>query len=134
MDRRPRIDCLQTRPRPDFAAALDGALGLAGTAVAEGARVLALPEHCGWTTLEGGVSVAAPGAVGVGPVDGGGERHCRALVVGRWGDPISEGGDRTGVRHATLDLDDMAVARARTLSLAGDRPYVLIETPDRLAS
>jgi predicted amidohydrolase len=61
MDRRLRIACLQTRPRPDFAGALDEARRLALTAVAEGAEFLALPEYCGGLRTEGGA--LAPPAV-----------------------------------------------------------------------
>jgi predicted amidohydrolase len=61
MDRRLRLACLQTRPRPDFAGALDEARRLAGTAVAEGAKFLALPEYCGGLRTEGG-AIAPPAA------------------------------------------------------------------------
>lgn len=55
------IACLQTRPRPDFAAALDEALPLAGAAVDGGARMLFLPEYCGGLSTEG-PAVAPPSA------------------------------------------------------------------------
>lgn len=41
------IACLQTRPMPDIALALDEALPLAETAVAAGAEAIFLPEYCG---------------------------------------------------------------------------------------
>jgi len=44
MARNAHIACLQTRPMPDFASALDEAMGLAETAVAQGAQFLFLPE------------------------------------------------------------------------------------------
>ena len=52
------IACLQTRPRPDFQAALDEAIALAEEAVASGADFLTLPEYCGGLKTEG--SVFAP--------------------------------------------------------------------------
>ena len=56
------VACLQTRPRPDFAAATDEAIGLAEEAVEEGARFLLLPEYCGGLRSEGPALVppAAP--------------------------------------------------------------------------
>ena len=47
------IACLQTRPRPDFQAALDEAIALAEEAVASGADFLTLPEYCGGLKTEG---------------------------------------------------------------------------------
>ena len=47
------IACLQTRPRPDFQAALDEAIALAEEAVAAGADFLTLPEYCGGLKTEG---------------------------------------------------------------------------------
>ncbi|WP_435136372.1 carbon-nitrogen hydrolase family protein [Pseudopelagicola sp. nBUS_19] len=41
------IACLQTRPMPDFASALDEALPMAEAAVQAGADILFLPEYCG---------------------------------------------------------------------------------------
>lgn len=52
------IACLQTRPRPDFAAALEEAIGLAEKAVRLGATFLMLPEYCGGLRTEG--SMFAP--------------------------------------------------------------------------
>ena len=47
------VACLQTRPRPDFRAALDEALLLADTAARAGADILFLPEYCGGLKTEG---------------------------------------------------------------------------------
>lgn len=55
------IACLQTRPRPDFATALDEALPLAEAAVKAGADILFLPEYCGGLKSEG-AAVAPPSA------------------------------------------------------------------------
>lgn len=41
------IACLQTRPRPDMASAIDEAMPLAEAAVLAGAEMLFLPEYCG---------------------------------------------------------------------------------------
>ncbi|MEM6481583.1 MAG: carbon-nitrogen hydrolase family protein [Pseudomonadota bacterium] len=55
------LACLQTRPRPDFATALDEALPLSKEAVASGAQILFLPEYCGGLVTEG-AAVAPPSA------------------------------------------------------------------------
>lgn len=47
------VACLQTRPQPDFDAALTEALTLACQAVDRGAQFLALPEYCGGLKTEG---------------------------------------------------------------------------------
>ncbi len=47
------IACLQTRPMPDFATALDEALPLAEAAVRAGADILFLPEYCGGLQSDG---------------------------------------------------------------------------------
>lgn len=55
------IACLQLRPMPDFAAALNEALPLARSAVADGAQMLFLPEYCSGLKYDG-PAVAAPSA------------------------------------------------------------------------
>ena len=55
------IACLQTRPMPDFASALDEAMPLAQAAAKAGADILFLPEYCGGLKTEGG-AVAPPSA------------------------------------------------------------------------
>ena len=62
MPRAVNIACLQTRPMPDFDAALAEAMPLAETAVQEGAAILFLPEYCGGLKEDGPVLVppAAP--------------------------------------------------------------------------
>ncbi|MEX0364883.1 MAG: carbon-nitrogen hydrolase family protein [Ruegeria sp.] len=47
------IACLQTRPMPDFASALDEALPMAEAAVQAGADILFLPEYCGGLRSDG---------------------------------------------------------------------------------
>ncbi|MCZ0813641.1 MAG: carbon-nitrogen hydrolase family protein [Pseudomonadota bacterium] len=51
------IACLQTRPMPDFASALDEALPLAEAAVKAGADILFLPEYCGGLRSDNGALV-----------------------------------------------------------------------------
>ncbi len=53
MTRTADIACLQTRPMPDFASALDEAMGLAQSALSNGAQFLVLPEYCGGLKSEG---------------------------------------------------------------------------------
>ncbi|MEM9812364.1 MAG: carbon-nitrogen hydrolase family protein [Pseudomonadota bacterium] len=50
-----QIACLQTRPMPSMAAALDEALPMAETAVRDGAEMLFLPEYCGGLRAEGAI-------------------------------------------------------------------------------
>ena len=47
------IACLQTRPMPDFASALDEAMPLANAAATAGADILFLPEYCGGLKTRG---------------------------------------------------------------------------------
>ena len=47
------IACLQTRPMPDFAQALDEAMPLANSAATAGADILFLPEYCGGLKTDG---------------------------------------------------------------------------------
>ena len=47
------IACLQTRPMPEFASAVEEALGLADAAVQAGADMLFLPEYCGGLRSDG---------------------------------------------------------------------------------
>ncbi|MEO1139722.1 MAG: carbon-nitrogen hydrolase family protein [Pseudomonadota bacterium] len=55
------IACLQTRPMPDMASALEEALPLAEAAHGAGADMLFLPEYCGGLRTEG-AAVAPPSA------------------------------------------------------------------------
>ena len=55
MPRPLRLACLQTRPMPDFASAIEEALSLAEEA--EGAEFLLLPEYCGGLVTENGAIV-----------------------------------------------------------------------------
>ena len=61
MPRALHIACLQTRPMPDFDAALSEALDLAAQAAEAGARFLLLPEYCGGLRTEDGL-LAPPAA------------------------------------------------------------------------
>ncbi len=53
MTRPLHIACLQTRPMPDMASALDEALPMAESAVKAGAEILFLPEYCGGLASDG---------------------------------------------------------------------------------
>ncbi len=55
MSRALHVACLQTRPQPDFATALDEAVALGETAVGDGAQFIALPEYCGGLCSDGAV-------------------------------------------------------------------------------
>ena len=62
MSRPVDLACLQTRPMPDFASALNEVLPLAQEAVETDAQILFLPEYCGGLMTEGAAVVppAAP--------------------------------------------------------------------------
>jgi len=49
------VACLQTRPMPDFDAAIGEALPLAGRAADDGSELLCLPEYCGGLMTRDGV-------------------------------------------------------------------------------
>ncbi|HMQ94367.1 MAG TPA: nitrilase-related carbon-nitrogen hydrolase [Amaricoccus sp.] len=114
MSARPlRIACLQTRPRPDFAGALGEALALAEAAVAEGAGLLALPEHCGGLRSEGASVVPPAAAEAEHPVLAGladfAARHGVWMLIGSLAIPGPEG----GIRNRSMVLDDAGRIRAR---------------------
>lgn len=71
--------------------------------------------------IENGVFVVAPCAIG--KIAGGGESYGHSLVVSPWGDVVADGGTLPGVVHATIDLDEVAQARARIPSLGHDRSF-----------
>ncbi|MCB1472859.1 MAG: carbon-nitrogen hydrolase family protein [Rhodobiaceae bacterium] len=101
-----------------------------------GAEILAVPAaftkktgEAHWHVLnraraiENGAFVIAPCAIG--PVKGGGESYGHSLIVNPWGEIIAEGGTAPGVVQATIDLDQVAHARARIPSLTHDRAFTL---------
>ncbi len=110
-----------------------------------GAEILAVPAaftkktgEAHWHVLnraraiENGAFVVAPCAIG--PVDGGGESYGHSLIVNPWGEIIADGGTLPGVVHATIELDQVAVARAKIPSLAHDRPFASAgDDPRRVA-
>ena len=55
MAREVRIGCVQTRPLATFDEAIEEARGLAGSAVADGAELVCLPEYCGGLKSENGL-------------------------------------------------------------------------------
>lgn len=71
--------------------------------------------------IENGAFVIAPCAHG--KVPGGGEAYGHSLIVDPMGKVLADGGEGAGVAMATIDLDDVAAARARIPSLSHDRPY-----------
>ena len=111
-----------------------------GLAVASGGRIfkpvnnIAIPSaftkktgEAHWHVLnraraiENCAFVVAPCAVG--PVDGGGESYGHSLIINPWGEILADGGTLPGVVHATIELDQVAAARAKIPSLAHDRPF-----------
>ena len=55
MAREVRIGCVQIRPLATFDEAIEEARGLAGSAVADGAELVCLPEYCGGLKSENGL-------------------------------------------------------------------------------
>ncbi len=73
--------------------------------------------------IENGAFVIAPCAIG--PIDGGGECYGHSLIINPWGEIVAQGSDRPGVVQATIDLAEVAAARAKIPSLMHDRPFVI---------
>jgi predicted amidohydrolase len=71
--------------------------------------------------IENGAFVIAPCAHGA--VPGGGEAYGHSLIVDPMGKVLADGGEGPGVAMATIDLDEVAAARARIPSLSHDRSY-----------
>jgi deaminated glutathione amidase len=69
-----------------------------------------------------------------GPCPGGGDTYGHSLIVDPWGKVLADGGEGPGVIQATIDLDQVAAARARIPSLSHDRDYRRPEKLDRVAS
>lgn len=107
------VACLQTRPLPDFDAALGEALALGEEAVAAGARFLALPEYCGGLRTEGGMFAPPAAPEESHPVLAGlrafaGERGVW-LMVGSLAVRLAGG----GIANRGFVLDDRGEIRSR---------------------
>ena len=81
--------------------------------------------------IENGAFVVA--ACAHGPCPGGGATYGHSLIVDPWGKVLADGGEGAGVIQATIDLDEVAAARARIPSLSHDRDYRRPEKLDRTA-
>lgn len=79
--------------------------------------------------IENGAFVVAPCAIG--PVEGGGESYGHSLIINPWGEVLADGGTSSGVVSATIDLDEVASARARIPSLTHDRAFSPCTAPGR---
>ena len=82
--------------------------------------------------IENGAFVVA--ACAHGPCPGGGDTYGHSLIIDPWGKVLADGGEGPGVVQATIDLDEVAAARARIPSLTHDRDYRRPETLSRVAS
>jgi len=143
-----KIACLQTRPMPDFASALDEALGLAKQAVGAGAEFLLLPEYCGGLKSDGAALTPPVAVEGEHPLlqglrDFAGERGVWVMVgsiavQGAGGKVINRGYvlDNTGaivsrydkIHMFDIQLSETEVYRESATISPGDRA-ALIETP-----
>ncbi|MDP1669263.1 carbon-nitrogen hydrolase family protein [Phaeovulum sp.] len=103
-----------------------------------GAEVLTVPAAFNDTTgaahwepllraraIENGAYVLAPAQCGSHAAHAGRPRrtHGHSLAVAPWGEVLADGGTEPGVSLVTLDLAEVARARARVPSLSHDRPY-----------
>jgi predicted amidohydrolase len=99
-----------------------------------GAEIFAIPSAFTETTgkahwhvllraraIENGAYVLAPAQGGTHA--NGRKTYGHSLIVGPWGDILAEGGIEPGVIRATIDLEQVAVARGQMPSLSHDRPY-----------
>jgi predicted amidohydrolase len=75
--------------------------------------------------IENGAFVVAACALGL--VEGGGESYGHSLIIDPWGRVLADGGAEAGVVQATIDLDQVAEARAKIPSLQHDRPFHMDE-------
>jgi len=82
--------------------------------------------------IENGAFVVS--ACAHGPCPGGGATYGHSLIVNPWGRVLADGGEGPGVVQATIDLDEVAAARARIPSLSHDRHYRRPGALDRAAS
>ena len=82
--------------------------------------------------IENGAFVVA--ACAHGPCPGGGACYGHSLIVDPWGKVLADGGEGPGVVMATIDLDEVAAARARIPSLSHDRDYARPAEPAKAAS
>ena len=77
--------------------------------------------------IENGAFVVS--ACAVGTVEGGGEAYGHSLIVNPWGEVVADAGAQRGVVYATLDLQEVVIARGKIPSLQHDRPYEKTPTP-----
>ena len=106
------------------------------TLAQSGAEVLAIPAaftkitgQAHWHVLnraraiENCAYVVSPCTVG--SVPGGGECFGHSLIIDPWGTIIADGGDKTGIINAKIELDLVLGSRQRIPSLNHDRSYTL---------
>jgi len=109
-----------------------------------GAEILTVPAAFTQTTgevhwhvlnraraIENGAFVVA--ACAHGPCPGGGATYGHSLIIDPWGKVLADGGEGPGVVQATIELDQVAAARARIPSLSHDRDYRRPGALDRAA-
>lgn len=102
----------------------------------QGGEIIAVPAAFTQTTgkahwhvlnraraIENGVFIVAPCAIGA--IPGGGASYGHSLVVDPWGTVLADGGELAGVVQASIDLSEVADARARIPSLTHDRDFLI---------
>ncbi len=109
-----------------------------------GAEILTVPAAFAQTTgevhwhvlnraraIENSAFVVA--ACAHGPCPGGGATYGHSLIINPWGKVLADGGEGPGVVQVTIELDEVAAARARIPSLSHDRDYRRPGALDRAA-
>ena len=74
--------------------------------------------------IENGAFVVSPCAYG--DVDGGGSGYGHSMIVNPWGEVISDAGEGKGIIYASINLDEVKLARDKIPSLQHDRKFDLI--------
>ena len=111
------IACLQTRPMPEFASALEEALPMAEAAA---------------RAIENTCYIVSARAIGA--IEGGGQSYGHSLVVAPWGEVIADGGEISGAMQARIDLDRVAETAGRIPSLQHDRDHAPLAREQRNAA
>lgn len=79
--------------------------------------------------IENGTFVVA--ACAIGDIEGGGISYGHSLIISPWGEVLADGGASPVVVQASIDLEEVAAARARIPSLGHDRPFDLLHAQNQ---
>lgn len=112
--------------------------GLYRALAQKGAKMLAMPAAFTQTTgkahwhsllraraIENGAFVFAPAQTGL--HDKGRKTFGHSLIIDPWGDILADGGEKTGMLMAEIDMKKVDVARTRIASLLHDRNFEVVK-------